>query len=35
VLKTVDNITLDLVKIEWGGVDWLFWLRIGTIGELL
>jgi hypothetical protein len=21
---------MDLVEIEWGGVDWMVWLRIGT-----
>jgi hypothetical protein len=24
-----------LGEIEWGGVDWIVWLRIGTGGELL
>jgi hypothetical protein len=31
----VDNIKMDLGEIEWGGVDWMVWLRIGTSKELL
>jgi hypothetical protein len=31
----VDNIKVDFVEMEWGGVDWIVWFRIGTSGELL
>jgi hypothetical protein len=32
----VDNIRMELVEMGWGDVDTgLFWLRIGTGGELL
>jgi hypothetical protein len=30
-----DNINLDLQEMEWGGMDWLLWLRIGTDGGRL
>jgi hypothetical protein len=30
-----DNITIDLVEVGWEGVDWILWLRIGTIGGLM
>jgi hypothetical protein len=33
--KWVNSIKMDLVEIEWGGLDWIFWLRITTIRELL
>jgi hypothetical protein len=33
--RWVDNIKMDLVEKEWGCVDWIGWLRIGTGGELL
>jgi hypothetical protein len=29
------NIKMDLRGKEWGGMDWLMWLRIGTTGCLL
>jgi hypothetical protein len=32
--RWVDNIRMDLGEVGWGDVD-LFWLRIGTGGELL
>jgi hypothetical protein len=31
----VDNIRMELGEIGCGGVDWIVWLRIGTVGELL
>jgi len=27
-----DNIKMDLHEVEWEGMDWLIWLRIGTGG---
>jgi hypothetical protein len=31
----VDNIKIDLREIGWDGIDWMIWLRKGTIGGLL
>jgi hypothetical protein len=31
----VDNIRTDLGEVEWDNVEWIYWLRIGTGGELL
>jgi hypothetical protein len=28
--KRVDNIKMDLKEIEWGGMDWIDLVRIGT-----
>jgi hypothetical protein len=33
--RWLDNIRMDLGEIDWGGVDRLIWVRIGTNGELL
>jgi hypothetical protein len=33
--RRVDNIKMDLREIEWGGMDGLVWLRMGTGGGLL
>jgi hypothetical protein len=30
-----DGIKMDLEEIGWGGVEWITWLRIGTVGGLL
>jgi hypothetical protein len=33
--RWVDNVKIDFREIEWGGMDGLIWLRIGTTGGLL
>jgi hypothetical protein len=33
--RWVDNIKIDLRELEWGGMDWIDLLRIGTSGGLL
>jgi hypothetical protein len=30
-----DNIKMDFTKIDLEGVDWIYWLRKGTVGGLL
>jgi hypothetical protein len=31
----VDNIKIDLRETGWDGMDWIYWLRIGTSRGLL
>jgi hypothetical protein len=33
--RWVDNIKMDLLEIGLIVVDWIDWLRMGTVGELL
>jgi hypothetical protein len=35
--RWVDNIRMDLreIRIGWDGMDWIYWLRIGTSGGRL
>jgi hypothetical protein len=33
--RWVDNVEMDLREIGWGGMDWIYWLRLGTGGGLL
>jgi hypothetical protein len=33
--KWIDNIKIDLLEIGLSVFDWLVWIRIGKVGELL
>jgi hypothetical protein len=33
--RWVDNIRMNILKLGWGDVTGLVWLRIGTVGEFL
>jgi hypothetical protein len=33
--RWIDNVKMDILEIGLVIVDWMGWLRIGTIGELL
>jgi hypothetical protein len=30
-----DGIRMDVMEIGWGGVEWIYWLRVGAGGRLL
>jgi hypothetical protein len=33
--RWADSIRLDLGEMGWGGMDWIVWPKIRTVGELL